>query len=92
VVSAFNTVPSEVLFGVFENRKKSRRPSLVYCGDNVKAKNTGAKLIRDTGFDPIDAGPLSIARYTEPFALLVAELAYGGDGGPELAYRFEHFA
>jgi len=92
VVSAFNTVPSEVLFGVFENRKKSRRPSLVYCGDNVKAKNTGAKLIRDTDFDPIDAGPLSIARYTEPFALLVAELAYGGDGGPELAYRFEHFA
>jgi len=92
VVSAFNTVHSEVLFGVFENRKKSRRPSLVYCGDNVKAKNTGAKLIRDTGFDPIDAGPLSIARYTEPFALLVAELAYGGDGGPELAYRFEHFA
>jgi len=27
--------------------------------------------------------------YTEPFALLVARLAYEGDGGPELAYRFE---
>ena len=63
VVSAFNTVPSEVFSLVFSNnRKKSRRPSLVYCGDNVKAKNTGAKLIRDTDFDPIDAGPLSIHR------------------------------
>jgi len=32
-----------------------------------------------------------IARYTEPFALLVAELASEGEGGPELAYRFEWF-
>ena len=31
VVSAFNTVPSEVLFGVFEARRKASRPSLVYC-------------------------------------------------------------
>ena len=30
-----------------------------------------------------------VARYTEPIALLVAQLAYGGKGGPELAYRFE---
>jgi 8-hydroxy-5-deazaflavin:NADPH oxidoreductase len=42
-------------------------------------------------FDPVDAGPLQIARYTEPFALLVAELAYEGERGPELAYRFERF-
>jgi len=27
----------------------------------------------------------------EPFALLVAQLAYEGEGGPELAYRLEHF-
>jgi hypothetical protein len=38
---------------------------------------------------PVDAGPLRIARYTEPVALLVARLAYEGEGGPELAYRFE---
>jgi 8-hydroxy-5-deazaflavin:NADPH oxidoreductase len=50
-----------------------------------------AELIRDAGFDPVDAGPLRIARYTEPFALLVAQLAYKGEGGPELAYRFERF-
>ena len=89
VVSAFNTVPSEVLFGVFEARRKASRPSLIYCGDDASGKKIAVELIRDVGFDPVDAGPLRIARYTEPFALLVAQLAYGGDGGPELAYRFE---
>src|SRR5438128_3777891 len=91
VVSAFGTVPSEVLFGVFAARKKASRPSLVYCGDDTKSKKIAADLIRDVGFDPVDAGPLRIARYTEPFALLVAQLAYEGDEGPELAYRFERF-
>jgi predicted dinucleotide-binding enzyme len=89
VVSAFNTVPSEVLFGVYEARRKARRPGLLYCGDDESAKNTAAELIRDAGFDSVDAGPLRIARYTEPFALLVAQLAYEGTGSPALAYRFE---
>lgn len=91
VVSAFNTVPSEVLFSVFEARRKATRPSLVYCGDDSSSKEIAAELIRAVGFDPVDAGPLRIARYTEPFALLVGELAYGGRNGPELAYRFERF-
>jgi predicted dinucleotide-binding enzyme len=91
VVAAFQTVPSEVLFGVFEARRKSKRPSLVYCGDDEGSKNVAAALIDDAGFDPADAGPLRVARYTEPFALLIAQLAYEGEGGPELAYRFERF-
>jgi predicted dinucleotide-binding enzyme len=91
VVAAFQTVPSEVLFDVLEARGNPTRPSLVYCGDQQSAKRVAATLIRDAGFDPVDAGPLRIARYTEPFALLIGQLAYEGDGGPELAYRFERF-
>jgi predicted dinucleotide-binding enzyme len=91
VVSAFNTVPSEVLFGVYEAKSKGRRPSLVYCGDDEGSKAVAAELIRYMGFGPVDAGPLRIARYTEPFALLIGQLAYEGEGGPELAYRFERF-
>jgi 8-hydroxy-5-deazaflavin:NADPH oxidoreductase len=91
IVSAFGTVPSEVLFDVFATRRRKRRPSLVYCGDHRSAKTVAAKLIRDVGFDPVDAGPLRIARYTEPFTLLMAQLAYERDGGPELAYRLERF-
>ena len=91
VVSAFNTVPSEVLFGVFEARRKAHKPSLVYCGDHAGSKRTAAELIRSVGFAPLDAGPLKIARYTEPFALLMGQLAYEGTEGPEVAYRFEWF-
>jgi 8-hydroxy-5-deazaflavin:NADPH oxidoreductase len=86
---AFNTVPSEVLFGVLESKDKNPRPSMVYCSDHQRAKDVAAELIRDAGYDPIDAGPLRIARYTEPFALLMAQLAYEGKGSPELAYRFD---
>jgi 8-hydroxy-5-deazaflavin:NADPH oxidoreductase len=92
VVCAFNTVPSEVLPGVFAARHKARKPSLVYCGDDSGGKAIAVQLIQDAGFDPVDAGPLRIARYTEPFALLVGQLAYEGNGGPELAYRFDRGA
>ena len=91
VVSAFGTVPSEVLFAVFKARRRKQHPSLVTCGDEAKAKKIAARLARDVGFEPIDAGPLRMARYIEPFTLLMAQLAYEGKGGPALAYRIERF-
>ena len=56
VVSAFNTVPSEVLFKVFRAKRRKTRPSLIYCGDDRRAKGLAARLIRDVGFDPVDVG------------------------------------
>jgi hypothetical protein len=91
VTAAFQTVPSEVLFDVYEAASTGNRPCMVYCGDDQPGKDVTAELIRDAGFDPVDAGPLRIARYIEPFALLVAQLAYEGAKGPEMAYRFEWF-
>jgi hypothetical protein len=91
VVAAFNTVPSEVFFSVFQRGPRAKRPSLVYYGDDPAAKTVAARLIRDVGFDPLDAGPLKIGRYAEPFVLLIAKLAYEGENGPAMAYRFEWF-
>ena len=91
VVSVFSTAPSEVLFAVFAARRRKTRPDLVFCGDNKSAKKKAARLIRDVGFNPVDLGELSMARYVEPFSLLAAEIAYEGKGGPGLAYRFDHF-
>jgi predicted dinucleotide-binding enzyme len=91
VVSAFGTIPSEVLFPVFEALGTGAPPNVMYCGDDEEAKEVAAQLIRDVGFDPTDVGPLSSARYMEPFTMLIAKLAYEGDDGPELAYRFERF-
>jgi len=82
VVAAFNTIPSEVLFSVFERRGGSSSPDMLYYGDDQAAKTLAAQLARDVGFNPVDAGPLRTARYAEPFALLVAQLAYEGKGAP----------
>jgi 8-hydroxy-5-deazaflavin:NADPH oxidoreductase len=89
VVAAWNTVPSEVLFNVFAARNSAPRPSLLYCGDDPGAKQATAGLVRDVGYEPVDVGALRMSRYLEPFAMVVAELAYGGERGPELVYRFE---
>lgn len=91
VVAAFGTVPSEVLFSVYAARRRAGRPSLVYCSDDRRAGKVAARLIRDVGFEPVDAGPLRIARYSEPFTLLVAQLAYEQTGGPQVAYQFRRF-
>lgn len=91
VVSAFGSIPSEVLFPVFDARGTGIPPNLLYCGDDDEAKEVAAGLIRDLGFEPTDVGALASARYIEPFTMLIAKLAYEGDGGPELAYRFERF-
>jgi 8-hydroxy-5-deazaflavin:NADPH oxidoreductase len=91
IVSAFNTLPSEVLFSVFAGDAGDAKPGVVYCSDDADAKEVAAQLISDAGFEPIDAGPLRISRYTEPFALLMGQLAYEGDRGPAVAYRFQWF-
>ena len=43
---------------------------IVSCSLPMNADNTDL-VIRDVGFDPVDAGRLRIARSIEPFALLV---------------------
>jgi predicted dinucleotide-binding enzyme len=91
VVSAFNTLPSEVFFSVFAGDAGDAPPSVVYCSDDKRAKKVAVRLITDAGFEPVDAGPLRVARYTEPFALLMGQLAYEGDRGPAVAYRFKWF-
>jgi predicted dinucleotide-binding enzyme len=91
VVAAFTTVPSECFFGVYAARERPERPSLVYYGDDARAKEVAVQLIRDVGFEPTDLGPLRIGRYAEPFTLLMGQLAYEGPGGPEVAYRFQWF-
>lgn len=64
---------------------------MLYCGEQQRGKDIAATLLRDVGFDPVDLGSLSSARCTEPFAMIIARLAYGGAEGPQPAYRFERF-
>lgn len=88
-VSCFNTSPSESLAGVFARRTESPRPHLLVYGDDQCAKDIAGTLIRDIGFEPLEAGGLTTGRFVEPFAMVTAELAYGQPGGAALTYRFE---
>ncbi|MET9291228.1 NADPH-dependent F420 reductase [Streptomyces sp. NPDC003077] len=54
---------------------------LPVVGDDQDAKETVIELASRLGFDAVDAGPLSNARYTEPVAELLIQLAYGSGMG-----------
>lgn len=86
VVKAFNTVPVELLrAGV---NVLPEQPAACYCGDDSRAKHVVARLIRDLGFSPVDCGALVSARYLEPLAMLVGELAYNQGSSPKVGLRF----
>jgi predicted dinucleotide-binding enzyme len=56
-----------------------------YCGDDIAAKAVVSSLIKETGLDPVDAGPLSCARYLEPMAMLMMQLRFSQKMGAEIA-------
>jgi len=82
-VKAFNTV-----FAPFFAEPPETRPTLVYAGDDSAAKEIVADLIREAGFEPVDAGDHSQAGDLEAFARLVIGIAYRQGRGP-FTYRFE---
>ena len=86
VVKAFNTTPSELLRAGVDVLPE--RPAAFYCGDDDRAKRVTARLIRQLGFEPVDCGALKSARYLEPLAMLVGELAYNQGKRPEVGLRF----
>ena len=84
VVKAFNTV-----FATFMHDTRPERPaSLVLCGDDGEAKEVVSGLVRDAGFEPVDAGGAERTGDVEAFARLVIGLAYAQGRGP-FVYRFE---
>ena len=85
VVKAFNTVFAALYD---EIAAADRPPSLVLCGDDAAAKEAVARLARDAGFDPVDAGGLDQSDLLDAFAKLVIGLAYTQGRGP-FVYRFE---
>lgn len=72
-VKAFNTVFASI-YDRLETAPSP--PTMVYCGDDADAKTVVETLIRDAGFDPVDAGGLETAPDVEAFARLVIGIAY----------------
>jgi predicted dinucleotide-binding enzyme len=82
VVKAFNTV-----FHTFFESPPADPASLVFCGDDPTAKELVAGLIRDAGFDAVDAGDADVTPQVEAFAKLVIGIAFRQGRGP-FVYRF----
>jgi len=83
VVKAFNTV-----FAANQGTGKIGNMQLTafVAGDDLKAKQTVAKLTRDIGFDPVDCGPLKAARYLDAMAIMIINMAYAYGMGTKIGF------
>ncbi|MHB1302223.1 MAG: NADPH-dependent F420 reductase [Acidiphilium sp.] len=61
-------------------------PAMFVAGDDADRKPAVMALARDLGFDPVDAGPLRIARLLEPLAMLWIDQAMYRGAGPDFAF------
>ncbi len=84
VCKALNTIPSPV-FHLPECKISGMKVSGFYCGDDDEAKRTVAQLVADAGFEPVDCGPLSSARYLEAVGMLLIRIVVALKASPELA-------
>lgn len=89
VVKAFNTAFADVYYA--ESRLLgSRMPTMLFCGDDGEAKSIVSRLIVESGFESVDAGPLRCARYLEPLAMLMIELGFNRGMGTGIALSLLH--
>ncbi len=83
VFKAFNTTG----FGVMANPDRlAHKPVMFVAGDDAAKKPAVLKLVTDTGFEAIDAGPLRNARLLEPFAMLWIDQAMVRGAGRDFAF------
>ena len=65
-------------------------PTVFYCGDDAAAKSQVAQLLTDIGVEPMDAGPLTVARYLEPYAMLIMTLGMQTNWKTDFAMKLLH--
>lgn len=74
VVKAFNAIFAEVVSA--EMSFGAMAPQVFLAGDDAESKLRVASLVRDIGYDAVDTGGMECARYLEPLAELIIQLAY----------------
>ena len=86
VVKAFNTI----FAGIYRSGdlgSDEHRLNMLFCGDNPAARKAVAGIIESIGLIPVDAGPLTAARYIEPLAVLLIRLAFVQGMGGDIAWK-----
>ena len=82
VVKAFNTTGAENLA---DSRYAPGRPMMPVAGDDAAARQQVLALAARLGFDAVDMGSLSAARYLEPLAMVWIHLAFRQGLGRQFA-------
>ncbi len=83
VVKAFNTIFAEIYTDGPE--LSGRAAPTFIASDDDEAKKVVSGLATDMGFDPVDAGGLTNARYIEPLAYLNIQFGYMLGHGTKVA-------
>jgi predicted dinucleotide-binding enzyme len=87
VVKAFNTVFAQHMA---TGQVKGTSLTLFVAGDDQSAKQQVLELGRDIGFDAVDAGPLTNARWLETLGYLNIQLGYMLQMGTEIGFKLIH--
>lgn len=83
IFKAFNTTG----FNIMESPiLESRKAVMFFCGNDQDSRHLVQEIIRDVGFESVDAGPLQTARLLEPYALLWIQSAYKFGMGRDFAF------
>jgi 8-hydroxy-5-deazaflavin:NADPH oxidoreductase len=61
------------------------KPGVFVCGDDPDARAKVVQLVNEVEAGAVDAGPLKLARFTEPLGMLVTNLAYVQGMGPSIS-------
>jgi hypothetical protein len=83
VVKAFNTTGAE---NMVQPRYASGAVFMPVAGDDADARTRVVALATLLGFDAVDVGPLSAARYLEPFAMTWIHMAIKRGMGRDFAF------
>ena len=84
VIQAFNTMSAATI----RQSRRYRPPATVFIvGGKPAAKRRVQRLAKELGFDSVDAGDLTSARFTEPLAMLWGKLVLEGSYDEALAFR-----
>jgi predicted dinucleotide-binding enzyme len=87
VVKTFNTVFAEHME---TGRLGEQQLSAFVAGDDAAAKTQVLGLVRDIGFDGIDAGSLKNARQLEPLGYLNIQIGYVLGMGTQIGFTLLH--
>ncbi|TIX92748.1 NADPH-dependent F420 reductase [Rhizobium sp. P44RR-XXIV] len=82
VVKAFNTIFATLLP---VEARKGKVLQVFVAGDDEKAKEAISSLVQSIGFEPVDAGPLTNARFIEPIGEMNIHFGFFLGKGPSVA-------